>query len=225
MTATDDSGDGPTGRDAPMRSYWDERFAREGHVWGDEPSQTAAMAARVFRDHGVSTVLVPGSGYGRNTKLLSTLGFTVVGADISAVAIELAGEFDPETTHHVSSGLDLSFDDAGYDAIYCFNTLHLFYENERRRLVSQCASKLRPGGLAFVTVFADRDPGFGSGQEVEPNTFESRPGRPAHYFTEDDLLDHFRAFEVLETGVVEEPEDHGGGPHTHVLRYIVARKP
>lgn len=221
----DERGDGLESRYEQMRSYWDQRFSREGRIWGDESSPTAVMAARLFRDHGVQTVLTPGSGYGRNSRLFSTSGFTVVGVEVSAVAVELARQFDRQTTHHVGSVLDLSFDDTPYDAIYCFNTLHLFYGNERRRLVSQCACKLRPGGLAFFTAFSDSDASYGRGTEVESNTFESRPGRPAHYFTEEDLLDHFRAFEVLETGVVEEPEDHGEGPHVHKLRYILARKP
>ncbi len=225
MTVMDDRGDGPHSRDAQMRSYWDERFGREGRIWGDEPSQTAVMAAALFRQHGTQTVLVPGSGYGRNSKHFSASGFTVVGVDISAVAIELATQFDPDTTHYLGSVLDMSFDDAQYDAIYCFNVLHLLREPERQRLVSQCASKLRPGGLAFFTAFSDGDLGFGRGSEAEPNTFESRPGRPAHYFTEEDLIDHFRDFEVLETGVVEEPEDHGEGPHVHILRHILASKP
>jgi hypothetical protein len=76
----------------------------------------------------------------------------------------------------------------------------------------------------FFVVFSDRDPSFGKGQEVEKNTFESRPGRPVHYFTEDDLRDLFREFKILESGIFEDPEDHGEGPHTHELLYILARK-
>jgi hypothetical protein len=29
--------------------------------------------------------------------------------------------------------------------------------------------------------------------------------------------------EIMETGITEDPEDHGGGPHTHILRYICVR--
>ena len=208
-----------------MRSYWDERFDCEGRIWGDAPSPTAVTATRHFRDHGVQTILVPGSSYGRNTKLLSESGFAVVGIEISEAAVELAREFDALTTHHVGSVLDMSFHAAEYDAVYCFNVLHLLHRSQRATLLGECASKLRPGGVAFFTVFSEQDASYGKGQEVEPNTFESRPGRPAHYFTEEDLLDHFRGFNALETGVVEEPEDHGQGPHVHVLRYILARRP
>ncbi len=44
-----------------------------------------------------------------------------------------------------------------------------------------------------------------------------------HFFTGPDLLESFRDFEVLETGIMDDPEDHGEeGPHIHRLRYIAA---
>jgi hypothetical protein len=76
----------------------------------------------------------------------------------------------------------------------------------------------------YFTVFSEKDPSFGRGQEVEKNTFESRPGRPVHYYSEGELREAFSGFEVLEIGSVADPEDHGDGPHTHVLCYILARK-
>jgi hypothetical protein len=60
---------------------------------------------------------------------------------------------------------------------------------------------------------------------VEENTFESKPGRPVHFFTEDDLVESFRGFELLDTGLMEDPEDHGTeGPHVHWVRFISASK-
>jgi len=206
------------------KAYWDKRFRDEGYVWGTSPSQTAEYALKIFRQNGVKKILAPGSGYGRNTKLFSESGFDVTGIEISDVALEMAKEYDPQTKHYNGSVLDMSFDKNKYDAIYCFNVLHLFREKERRLCLQECADKLRDSGLMFFIVFSDRDPSFGKGQEVEKNTFESRPGRPVHYFTEDDLRDLFREFEILESGIFEDVEDHGEGPHTHELLYILARK-
>ena len=73
----------------------------------------------------------------------------------------------------------------------------------------------------FFTVFSEEESNFGQGKEVEKNTFETRPGRPAHYYTEDDLLEQFKNFSIIEKGILTDPEDHGGKPHTHVLRYIL----
>lgn len=206
------------------RAYWDKRFRDEGYVWGTSPSKTAEYALKIFRQNGVKKILVPGSGYGRNTKLFSASGFDVTGIEISEVAGEMAKEYDQQTKHYKGSVFDMPSDKNKYDAIYCFNVLHLFREKERKLFLQKCADKLGDSGLMFFVVFSDRDPSFGKGQEVEKNTFESRPGRPVHYFTKDDLQDLFREFKILESGIFEDAEDHGEGPHTHELFYILARK-
>ena len=207
-----------------QRSFWNKRFQNEGNVWGDNPSATAALALEIFRRHMVKNILVPGSGYGRNTKLLSMNGFQVSGIDISAVVCELARKFDPLTEFHNGSVLDMSFLTDTYDAIYCFNTLHLFYENERAIFIDENFRRLKEGGLAFFTVFSENEPSFGKNRSIEKNTYESRPGRPTHYFSDDDLRWHFRDFIILLTGVFDEWEDHSQGAHVHRLRYVFVKK-
>ena len=206
-----------------MSDYWDGRFSAEGRIWGDTPSPTAHHALELFQQNNVKTVLVPGSGYGRNTKLFSASGMGVAGVEISPVACEMAREFDPLSRVYNASALDMTFLKDKYDAVYCFNTLHLFLESDRKLLVQQCIDRVKDDGLMYFTAFSDEEATYGKGREVEKHTFESKPGRPAHYFTEDDLREHFNNTEILETGTAEEPEDHGEGPHTHVLRYVCAR--
>jgi len=206
------------------KEFWDKRFDDEGKVWGELPSKSAYYAMEFFRKHDIKSILVPGSGYGRNTRLFSSSGFDVTGIEISGTAYNLAKQFDPASKVYEGSVLDMSFVPGTFDAIYCFNALHLFCENERKLFIQECVGKLGEQGLIFFTVFSEEEPSFGEGREVESNTYESRPGRPTHYFTEEDLREHFRDFEVVETGIVQEPEDHGGQPHTHILRYMMARK-
>jgi SAM-dependent methyltransferase len=206
-----------------MSDYWDSRFQAEHRIWGEVPSRTAEYALGLFRRNKVRKILVPGSGYGRNTKLFSTSGFDVTGIEISTVAHELAKTFDPLSRFYNASVLDMSFVTDNYDAIYCYNILHLFREEERNLFVQQCIDKVRNNGLMFFTVFSEQEESYGKGEEVEKNTFESKPGRPAHYFDEDDLREQFKSTELLETGIMNEPEDHGGQPHIHILRYIYVR--
>jgi SAM-dependent methyltransferase len=205
------------------KEFWEKRFDEEGKVWGELPSKSARHALELFCKYSVKSILVPGSGYGRNTRLFSSSGFDVTGVEISGTACNLAKQFDPASKVYQRSVLDMSFVPGTFDAIYCFNVLHLFCENERKLFIKECLGKLGEAGLAFFTVFSEEEPSFGKGGEVESNTYESRPGRPTHYFTDDDLREHFRDFEVIETGIFREPEDHGGQPHTHILRYILAR--
>ena len=206
------------------REYWDGRYASEGKIWGDSPSQSAHDALKLFLTRNVKSVLVPGSGYGRNTRLFSTTGLDVTGIEISETAYKMASQFDPRSKFYRGTVLDMSFDNRRYDGIYCFNVLHLFRHQERELFLRQCLDKLKPRGLAFFTVFSDEESTFGQGQKTEPNTFESRPNRPVHYFTESDLSEHFRDFNILEIGTIKDTEDHGGQAHIHILRYIFTSK-
>lgn len=206
------------------RQYWEQRFGEEGMIWGETPSKTAYYALEIFRSHEIKRILVPGSGYGRNTKLFSSSGYEVTGVEISEKACTMAKLFNPDTMFYQGSVLDMPFDTNLYDAIYCFNVLHFFLEDDRNLFLKNCAEKLKKNGLMFFTVFSDEESNFGQGKEVEKNTFETRPGRPAHYYTEVDLLEQFKDFNIGEKGVLPDPEDHGGKPHTHVLRYVLAVK-
>lgn len=200
-----------------MGSYWDDRFRAEGMIWGENPSKSVAFAIDLFNQHELHTVLVPGSGYGRNSRELAAAGFSTFGVEISPSAMQLAAGFDPATQVFEGTGLELShidwpFQVLPFDSIYCFNVLHLFQEAERSQFLTECANVLREGGLIFCTVFSERDPSYGKGNESEPDTFESKPGRPVHYFTEDDLRTHFTVNflgTILKIGEYDEPENHG----------------
>lgn len=204
--------------------YWDKRFLSEGKIWGDSPSKSANIALKLFKRYNISSILVPGAGYGRNTKLFSDYGFNVVGIEISKIAYDIALHFDSKTTFINGSFLDLSLFDKKYDAIYCFNLLHLFDEANRREIIRRCENVLQSPGYIYFTVFSERETTFGKGKEIEPNTYESKPGRPTHYFTEKDLKEHFNKFTIIKTGILKEKENHGKlGAHTHILRYIFAK--
>ena len=205
------------------KEYWESRFQADGKIWGDFPSQSTHAALKLFLANNVKTVLVPGSGYGRNTKLFSASGLDVTGIEISETAYKLASQFDPHSKFYNGTVLDMTFDDHRYDVIYCYNVLHLFHQPERELLLNQCIGKLKEHGLVYFAVFSNEESTFGQGQQTEPNTFESKPGRPVHYFTEADLRQHFHNFRIIDIGTIQDPENHGGDAHVHILRYIFAR--
>ena len=206
-----------------MNEYWDKRYRAEGRIWGDLPSRTAEYALELFRKYKAKKILIPGSGYGRNSRLFSTSGFEVTGIEISPLACKMARKFDSLSRFILASVLDMSFLTEKYDAIYCFNVLHLFRERDRKLFIRQCIDRMKNNGLMFFTVFSEKEKSYGKGKEVEKNTYESKPGRPVHYFTDEDLREHFINLEIVETGIAEDPEDHGDGPHTHILRYICVK--
>ncbi len=208
-----------------MSTFWETRYAAEGAIWGREPSKTVERAHALFQRDDIRTLLIPGSGYGRNAEFFARRGYEITGIEVSKTALELAQKQDPGNRYLHGSVLDDVLHDETFDAIYCFNVLHLFLAAERRQVIRRCRRWLRPGGLAYFVVFSEEEESYGKGAAVEDNTFEARPGRPAHYFTDADLRAHFADFTILETGLVSDPENHSPeGPHVHVLRYICARK-
>lgn len=208
--------------------FWEERFQKEGKIWGESPSPSADIAAKFFMENSAVKVLVPGCGYGRNSEKLALEGFRVFGMDISKTAIEMAKKSSEEKNlrirYFLGSVLEMPFEEDEFDGIFCFNVLHLFSKQERMRMMLEINSVLKPMGIAAFVVFSEQDFSYGKGEEVEKNTFESRKGRIAHYFTKEDLEEYFQGYEILENKVIEEAEDHDEGPHVHELRLIAAKK-
>lgn len=205
--------------------YWNNRFSDKGKIWGDKPSITAMHALNLFKKYNIKKILIPGSAYGRHTKFFSKNNYIVTGIEISDVALTIAKDYDPKSKFILGSVLDMPFNDEKYDAIYCHNLLHLLLKNDRVLFIQKCYTQLKENGYIFFSAFSEQEQSFGKGKKIEENTFESKPWRPAHYFTTEDLMSHFNAFRVIETDIIEEPENHDDlGPHTHKLRYIFAQK-
>ncbi len=208
-----------------MSEYWEKRYAKEGRIWSDNPSRTVDKANDFFQKEGLRKILIPGSGYGRNADYFASRAYDVTGIEISKTALALARKSNSNVRLFQGSILDVTFQNEWFDGIYCFNVLHLFLAADRKVFIHKCYDFLRPFGLAFFVVFSELEANYGKGRQIEENTFETKPGRPAHYFTEEDLLANFKDFQILETGLIEEPEDHGDeGQHLHILRYFCGKK-
>jgi 2-polyprenyl-3-methyl-5-hydroxy-6-metoxy-1,4-benzoquinol methylase len=145
------------------RDYWNTQFAKHHYIWGETPSKSAEIALFWFRQYKVKKILVPGSGYGRNSKLFSTSGFDVTGIEISEEACTLAQEYDPATKIYHGSFLDDNLVHGQYQGIYCFNVLQLFLKADRTRFIHKSAQLLSPHGLMFFTIQPVKPTGFSGG--------------------------------------------------------------
>ena len=207
-----------------MQDYWDWRFLREGYIWSEKPSKSAKYANRLFNKYDITDLLILGIGYGRNSLPFLESGYSVSGIEISEVAIDLLKNSELSDKIRVFKGslIDMPFEDVKYDAIFSFNVLHLFNRKDRQTIMDKCKDQLNPNGLIFFTVMSELEPGYGEGIKIEENTFE-KTGKPVHYFTDEDLKQHFNKFKIIESDLIDEPEQHSkGGKHTHKCRYIFA---
>lgn len=149
--------------------------------------------------------------------------FDVDGIEISSTAVKQAKEFDTKTNFIHSSIFDLELIKR-YDAIFCYNLLHLFKQQERLLIIEKCKKLLKNNGVGFFTVFSDKDSNK-KGTEIEPFTYEYKKGKIAHFFTEDDLKEHFKDFTILETDHFKEQLSYTHQDSTWIhLRYIIVLK-
>ncbi|GGH34293.1 methyltransferase [Paenibacillus segetis] len=191
-------------------------------IWGKEPSPTVLHSRNIFKKYGVHKVLVPGGGYGRNSKALSS-HFQVDVIELSPDAIAIAREWDPASQYIEGSALEMNLDKT-YEGIYCYDLLHLFLCRDRHRLIQCCAQQLSTDGVMYFTCFSDEDPNNGIGKNLEPGTYEYKEGKYAHFFSEADLREHFHGYPILEMGTIEEvliKQNHD--PYSYLLRYIVVQ--
>jgi hypothetical protein len=79
-----------------MNEYREARFRSGGRIRGDAPGRTAGHALEIFRARGVRSVLVPGAGCGRNTRLFAAAGLAVLETGL-AEDEEDHGEEGPHT--------------------------------------------------------------------------------------------------------------------------------
>jgi SAM-dependent methyltransferase len=80
--------------------YWEKRYATDGRLWGDGPSELARLAVArlrpsmaVVRDAEAPplTLIDVGCGYGRDSRYLAAeLGCRVLGIDASPAAVAAA---------------------------------------------------------------------------------------------------------------------------------------
>ncbi len=97
--------------------------------------------------------------------------------------------------------------------------------SKRRLFIDKCGDVLNSNGYLFITVFSDQDKYYGQGKEIEKNILETKPGKIIHFFSQSDLIESFKSYQIIETGqIVDEVfhTEHGVGEYQ--LRYIFGRK-
>jgi SAM-dependent methyltransferase len=146
-----------------------------------------------------------GCGVGNYTTWLALQGFRVTGIDLSARAVELAGErarrlgadctFRAADLRQGPGGLAGAFDFA-----FDWEVLHHVFPEDRAAYMWSVQRMLRPGGKYLSVCFSEQDPAFGGSAK-----YRTTPLGTVLYFTSESearalLLKWFR---IIELGTVE----------------------
>ena len=200
-----------------MANFWDERYAGEDYLFGEEPNAFLARQKPLLPSHG--RALAVADGEGRNGVWLARQGLTVTSIDSSAVAQEKARRL--AARHSVALDIVLADLDtwdwpvAGYEVV-----VGIFFQfappDLRDRLFARMRAALVPGGLLLIE-------GYGPGQ-LAYNT--GGPRQLDQLYTEELLRTAFSDFDILRLESYDAELEEGSrhvGPSA--LVDLVARKP
>ncbi len=146
-----------TGRQGEI--WWDERY-NSGRAGWDKPHHASQIEVAVTRlDLPLCRALDLGCGRGRNSRWLAQQGFSVVGVDISGVAIANAkatqGALDVDF-HRLDVLVD-PIPGGPFGVVFDYGCLHVFDTDEdRATLAAKVSSVLEPGGL-YIAVIGSTD--------------------------------------------------------------------
>ncbi len=129
------------------RERWDERYGREGYIYGKEPLDFLRGNIDLL-PRGKALVLAMGEG--RNAVFLAENGFDVEGCDISPAAVEKAKKLAERNDVSIKAfEADLesyTLARERYDLITDFYYL-------QRDLIPQIKAALKPGGIALMETY------------------------------------------------------------------------
>ncbi|MVU79970.1 methyltransferase domain-containing protein [Nocardia sp. ET3-3] len=183
-----------------QHEHWQRTYRANPGMYGEQPSDPAVYAARLFRDRGALDVLELGAGHGRDAIHLARQGFRVTASDFSAEALaqlreraEAEGLGDQVRTleHDVRQPIPLPY--RSVDAVYAHMLLCMnLSTQEIRDLVGEIHRVLKPGGVLVYTVRNTEDAHFGTGTALGDDIYE-HGGFAVHFFSPE-LVD------ILATG-------------------------
>jgi cyclopropane fatty-acyl-phospholipid synthase-like methyltransferase len=211
---------------------WDAEYNKYKQIWGERPSELAIEASKRLISHKGRPlrVLDIGCGYGRDSVYVAkSLGFRVLGVDISGKAIEMAKENAlkaqaGKAEFRVSDFRDLN---SYFDVVLVSNLYHLLPPTGRFDLAAHVARLLGPDGMLFLNAISVNDgEHFGVGTPVsgEEYTWDDN-GKRIHLSTEAEMRGAFPTLMVRELyeHVYEEPHP-GARTHYHKAWILIAEK-
>jgi 2-polyprenyl-6-hydroxyphenyl methylase/3-demethylubiquinone-9 3-methyltransferase len=222
--------------------YWEKRYAADGRLWGDGPSELARLAVARLRpavalvrdaDAPPLKLLDVGCGYGRDSGYLAAeLGCRVLGLDPSPAAVAAARKARrPGLDVEYLAGDVASFGGdpawAGrFDVAFAGNVYHLLSPNGRREFAAALAALVRPGGLLFLSTLSPRDPQhYAVGEPVLGEERSWVEHVYLHFCTTDELAADFSAFMVLDLEERSYEEHNANGVvHRHASWFLEGRR-
>lgn len=208
---------------AHNRYFWNNRYQKEGQIWGETPSMCAIAVKNRLQSGNIIDI---GCGYGRDSIYLAEAGFQVTGVDISETAIDLCRELAREKGDESQFCLkeDMIFETHRdyFDAAISNRALHLMiHAEERRKFIDEIYHVLKSGGLLSLAARSVKDPTRPDSHKDIEEPAEVRPGHWVKFFTPEEFRVSFeKQFKIISLNEVKEQESGNPGKYTVILHII-----
>ncbi len=180
-----------------QRPSFDSRYQEGSTPWDigrPQPFVQRLWEEGAFR----GDILDAGCGTGENTLFLASRGYSVCGVDFSPTAVERARakrvERKLDADFWVGNALQLVSLNRVFDRILDSALFHVFSDEERPVYAENLRHVLRPGGLAYVVCFSEKEPpGWGPRRVTQAeirDTFEK--GFQVHSIRDAEYLTNLR---------------------------------
>ncbi|MEN7551507.1 class I SAM-dependent methyltransferase [Rapidithrix thailandica] len=199
-----------------MKQKWDERYKDQEFAYGKEPN---VFFKEWLIKYDPGSILMPADGEGRNGVFAAQLGWQVTSFDQSkegqAKALQLAWEKNVTLMYEVGDFENLAFEKDSFDVI---GLIYAHFPAEKKSAFHQKLSNyLKPGGLVIFEAFSKSHLTF---REANPRI--GGPNKLEDLFSEEELQDDFKNFEVLkleeEEILLNEGKYHNG--KGSVIRFV-----
>lgn len=215
---------------------WNDLFADSRFHWSEPDAGVVTMAKRWARQ-GRRLVYDLGCGAGRHMAFLQLVTFAVIGSDLAENGLRACADMLRKAglpANVVQADMTRApFADGTFDSGIAINVLNHNPRALLQQAIAEVARVLRPGGEFYLTALNTGDWRYGLGEEVEPDSFVLAAGPEAgilhHFFSEPDLRDWLRAFEIVslerQRGELRLSTRPDGAPVMRDAWAVLIRKP
>jgi ubiquinone/menaquinone biosynthesis C-methylase UbiE len=189
---------------------WDQILPRREYS-PEEPDEFVASSIKSLKRRRVSKALDLGCGAGRHLAWMASQGFQVCGIDLSLTGIDMARrklrEQGLEALLVKCDMKALPFTNSLFDAVICTRTIYHQTLEEIRETTMEIHRVSTTKALVAIDFLSKRTYSYGSGVEVERNTFIEQEGPEKgvlHHFTDEkELKELFEAFRTVNIKLQE----------------------
>ena len=142
-----------------IERYWTEIWDKEGGPQGEFKKISSKPEYKLIKPYlaklaGTATLVDGGCGLGDWTGFFASLGFNIIGVDISKKTVELLNQRFTDIKFIAGDIRNLNLPDNSVDAYFSWGVFEHFEEG-LQPCIKEALRILKPGGMLFITVPAD----------------------------------------------------------------------